>query len=188
MTMAERMAMFAPAGTRPPAGPVVAANTSGTGPAAVADGDGALRVPAVSRRDTPVVRNVVRGGSAAALTGLRNDWLDQLVSELESGRFARSATAPRISLLKTWSRFHSWPWLPFSSVVDIGHSLTMPLLQRTGTSNWGTFGHSSLTGHQGGALGRCSGASGRLVKANRCGSRTCSTSLLGNSRWQLVDA
>ena len=66
MTMAERIAMFAPAGARPPAGPVVAATTSGTGPAAVADGDGALRVPAVSRRDTPVVRNVVRGGSAAA--------------------------------------------------------------------------------------------------------------------------
>ena len=107
MTMAERMAMFAPAGTRPPAGPVVPATTSGTGPTAVADGDGALRVPAVPRRDTPVVRNVVRGGSAAALTGLRNDGLDQLVSELESGRFARSATAPRISLLKTWSRFHA---------------------------------------------------------------------------------
>ena len=41
-----------------------------------------------------------------SLSGLDNDGLDVLVRELEGGRFARSAAAPRASLLKTWSRFH----------------------------------------------------------------------------------
>lgn len=97
MTMAERIARFAPPGTTAAASGRVASSSGVNRVAADVVATVAVSANAAPRIDTPVVRNEVRGGSSAALTGLNNDGLDVLVRELEGGRFARSAAAPRAS-------------------------------------------------------------------------------------------
>jgi hypothetical protein len=58
------------------------------------------------RADTPVIRGSARGQASEAITGLASSGLDLLVADLQGGKFARSAAAPRVSLLRTWLRFH----------------------------------------------------------------------------------
>ena len=104
MSMAERRRLYAPAAG---ASPVVAASSAPATPASLVPSAAAdAVVPCVRRRDTPAVNITRRGGAEVAVRGLASDGLDALVAQLSEERYARSSTAPRLSLLRTWSRFH----------------------------------------------------------------------------------
>ena len=85
-----------------------------------------------ARSDVPRRSLTARGGSSAALSALASDGLDRLVQEICEDRYARSASAPRASVVRTWIRFHeaafgsgpnAVPVLPVYAEVILGRGV-----------------------------------------------------------------
>ena len=69
--------------------------------------DNRVSLPARPRADAPCVRNLVRGTTADALAALKLLGVEQIIADLENGRYAASSANSHKSHVKTWSMFHT---------------------------------------------------------------------------------